>query len=47
MVGCAQVRRHPQFTVDERRDSLNRQVLSGAELPGPDGRVALRGELSR
>ena len=45
VVRCAQVRGHPQLAVDERRDGLGRQVLSGPELPRPDRRVALRGEL--
>jgi hypothetical protein len=42
----AQVRVHPQLTVDERRDGLSRQMLGGTELPrGTNRRVALRGEL--
>ena len=42
----AQVGVHPQLTVDERRDGLDRQMLGGAELPRrTDRRVALRGEL--
>jgi hypothetical protein len=42
----AQVRVHPQLTVDERRDGLGRQVLGGAELPWrTNRRVALRSEL--
>jgi len=42
----AQVRVHPQLTVDERRDGLSRQVLGGTELPRSSNRgVALGGEL--
>jgi hypothetical protein len=46
VVRCAQVRVHPQLTVDERRYGLCRQMLGGAELPRrTNRRVALRGEL--
>ena len=45
VVRRAQVRGHPQLAVDERSDRFGREVLSGAELPRPDRRVALRGEL--
>jgi hypothetical protein len=43
---CAQVRVHPQLTVNERRDGLNGQMLSGTELSRrTHRRVALRSEL--
>src|ERR1700754_2115058 len=45
VVGCPQMRSHPEFTVYERRNGFDRQVLSGPELPRSDRRVALRGEL--
>jgi len=42
----AQVCVHPQLTIDERRDRLDGQVLSGTELPrGPEGRIVLGGKL--
>jgi hypothetical protein len=42
----AQMRIHPQLTVNERRNGLRRQMLSGTELPRrTDRRVALRGKL--
>ena len=35
MAGGTQMRGQAQFVVDERRDGLRRQMLSGSELPGP------------
>jgi hypothetical protein len=47
VVGGPQVGAHPQFTVDERRNGLSGQMLSGTESARADGLVALRRELSR
>jgi hypothetical protein len=47
VMGGAQVCTHPQLTVDECRDGLGGQMLSGAESAWADRLIALRGELSR
>jgi hypothetical protein len=45
---CAQVRVHPQLTVDKRGDGLGGQMLGRTEFPRrTNRRVTLRGELRR